>query len=116
MAKRFRVFEIDNMYGVSDDIANITLAWDTSKIIMDGLCKLLNEQDEKIVDLKCHNEDLVQDNMYLEDKVANQLWKMKKLKKEVLKLKYFISIHCADWECDACPLVNEDCVLQLEVE
>ena len=42
MTERFRVFEMDNMHGVSDDIANYTLAWDTSKTIMDGLCDLLN--------------------------------------------------------------------------
>lgn len=47
MTKRFRVFEIDNMYGVSDDIANYTLAWDTSKTIMDGLCNLLNNLNDK---------------------------------------------------------------------
>ena len=52
MTKRYRVFKIDNMYGVSDDIANYTLAWDTSKTIMEGLCDLLNEQEEEIKQLK----------------------------------------------------------------
>ena len=41
--KRFRVIKVDDMYGVSDDLAEYTVAWDKSKLIMDNLCDLLNE-------------------------------------------------------------------------
>ena len=61
MAKRFRVFEIDNMYAVSDDIANITLAWDTSKTIMDGLCGLLNNLNDENESLQKKHRQLQMD-------------------------------------------------------
>ena len=58
MTERYRVFKIDNSYGVSDDIANYTVAWDTSKIIMDRLCAKLNEQEQRIQELEEENHDL----------------------------------------------------------
>lgn len=60
MTERYRVFKIDNSYGVSDDIANYTLAWDTSKTIMDRLCDKLNKQDQQINELKEENKQLKQ--------------------------------------------------------
>jgi len=45
--KRFRVFKIDDMYGVSDDVTQYTVAWDKSKLIMENLCVLLNELQEE---------------------------------------------------------------------
>lgn len=48
--KRFRVINYSDgsgMYGVSDRIAEITVAWDKSKLIMDNLCDLLNELYEE---------------------------------------------------------------------
>ena len=46
-AKRFRVIKVDDMYGVSDDLAEYTFAWDKSKLIMDNLCDLLNALHEE---------------------------------------------------------------------
>ena len=52
MAERFRVFKVDDMYGVSDDIAQYTVAFDRTKLIMDGLCELLNELNNENKELK----------------------------------------------------------------
>lgn len=116
MTKRYKIFQVNpTQYIIEDENHEWLMVTENTKYLK-KVCEILNEQYEEIVDLKCHNEDLVQDNMYLEDRVANQHYKMKKLKKEVLKLKYFISTYCAEWECDECPLRDEDCVIEMEVE
>lgn len=56
MTNRFRVFKVDDMYGVSDDSSQYTLAWDKSKLIMDNLCTMLNELNDA-------NEFLRKDNL-----------------------------------------------------
>ena len=58
--KRFRVFKIDDMYGVSDDVTQYTVAWDKSKLIMENLCVLLNEQDEIIRSYEEIFRDIIQ--------------------------------------------------------
>ena len=53
--KRFRVINYSDgsgMYGVSDRIGEITVAWDKSKLIMDNLCDLLNHLYEENIQLK----------------------------------------------------------------
>ena len=61
-AKRFRVFKIDEMYGVSDDKAEYTVAWDNSKLIMDNLCDLLNELNDENTRLLKANMELTEEN------------------------------------------------------
>ena len=60
--KRFRVFKIDEMYGVSDDKAEYTVAWDNSKLIMDNLCDLLNELNDENERLLKANMELTEEN------------------------------------------------------
>ena len=56
--KRFRVIKVDDMYGVSDDLAEYTVAWDKSKLIMDNLCDLLNALHEDLETEKQKNRAL----------------------------------------------------------
>ena len=59
---RFRVFKIDEMYGVSDDKAEYTVAWDNSKLIMNNLCDLLNELNDENTRLLKANMKLTEEN------------------------------------------------------
>ena len=59
-AKRFRVIKVDDMYGVSDDLAEYTFAWDKSKLIMDNLCDLLNELYEENTHIKNTIQDMME--------------------------------------------------------
>ena len=63
MAERFRVFKVDNMYGVSDDSAQYTVAYDTSKLIMDNLCDLLNRLNTENQQCKEYNAILYANGM-----------------------------------------------------
>lgn len=58
--KRYRVFKyIDcEWYGVSDDIAEYTLATFDNHIEAEGLCDRLNEQDERIKELEQELQNL----------------------------------------------------------
>lgn len=91
MTKRYRVFKIDNRYGVSDDIANYTLAWDTSKTIMDGLCDKLNEQDQRIQELEELNTQLCNFNLHIildkKNKEINQLKQEKERYKRLSEIR-----------------------------
>ena len=59
--KRFRVFKYPDCkeYGVSDDIAEYTLARFDNHFEAEGLCELLNELHEEKEWLEMNNKDLV---------------------------------------------------------
>lgn len=61
--KRYRVFKyIDyDKYGVSDDIAEYTLATFDNHIEAKVLCDRLNEQDKRIKELEEENAELRQE-------------------------------------------------------
>ena len=66
--KRFRVFKFydgSNMYGVSDDLAQYTVAFFDNNIDAKGLCELLNELNRLA---EGNEEQLLKVMSYLHDK------------------------------------------------
>ena len=88
--KRFRVINYSDgsgMYGVSDRIAEITVAWDKSKLIMDNLCDLLNHLHEENEQLKFERDRYKRLSEIRQESINNR----------ILTIKEFID-NCSDKE------------------